>query len=218
MMGHSLGEYSALTAAKILSIEDCSLLLKIRGDLMQNAYEPNQSGMVAIIGMSCKIVEEIIKLNHLNIEIANDNSPLQVVVSGKKKDLADSEKFFLNEGAKKYIFLNVSAAFHSNLMLNSQDKMKNHINNTFFNKSNMSIISNFTGKICKNNKEIIQNLSYQMSNRVRWVESVKTLEENEEKNIIEIGPGKVLTGLIKRISKNFNIINIETITDLENYS
>ena len=215
MLGHSLGEYTALTAAEILSIEDCSLLLKIRGELMQNAYEPNQSGMAAIIGMNCENVEKLINNNNLKVEIANDNSPLQIVISGVKNDLLDSKKFFINGGAKKYVSLNVSAAFHSHLMTEAQNKMKNLIINTNFKNSPISIISNYSAEISNNNETIIASLSKQMSNRVRWVESIKALDHIKEKNIIEIGPGKVLTGLIKRISNNFDIINIENISNIE---
>jgi len=215
MLGHSLGEYTALTAAEILSIEDCSLLLKTRGELMQNAYEPNQSGMAAIIGMNCENVEKLINNHNLKVEIANDNSPLQIVISGVKNDLLDCKKFFLNGGAKKYVLLNVSAAFHSHLMTEAQNKMKNLIINTNFKNSAISIISNYSAEISNNNETIIESLSKQMSNKVRWVESIKALDHIKEKNIIEIGPGKVLTGLIKRISKNFDIINIENISNIE---
>ena len=215
MMGHSLGEYTALTAAEILSIEDCSLLLKTRGELMQNAYKLNESGMAAIIGINCEKAENIIKNNNLKVEIANDNSPIQIVISGVKTDLLYSEKIFKDNGAKKFVLLKVSSAFHSLLMNEAERKMKKFIIDTNFNNSSISIISNYSGKISKNNETIIENLSNQMSNRVRWVESIKSLDSIIETNIIEIGPGKVLTGLIKRINSNFDIINIENISDLE---
>ena len=215
MLGHSLGEYTALTAANILTIEDCSLLLKIRGELMQNAYEPNKSSMAAIIGINCNLVENIINQNNLKLQVANDNSPLQVVISGLKNDLLKSEAVFESNGAKKFVLLNVSAAFHSFLMNEAQDKMINHITNTKFNDSSISIISNYTGKVCNEKKDIIKNLTNQMSNRVRWVESIRTLEKFNILNIVEIGPGKVLSGLIKRTSNNFNITNIQTIDDIK---
>lgn len=215
MLGHSLGEYTALTAANILTIEDCSSLLKIRGELMQNAYEPNKSSMAAIVGINCNLVENIINQNNLKLQVANDNSPLQVVISGLKKDLLKSETLFKSNGAKKFVLLNVSAAFHSFLMNEAQEKMINHITNTKFNDSSISIISNYTGKVCNEKKDIIKNLTNQMSNRVRWVESIRTLEKFNILNIVEIGPGKVLSGLIKRTSNNFNIMNIQTIDDIK---
>ena len=132
-----------------------------------------------------------------------------------KNDLLKSEAVFESNGAKKFVLLNVSAAFHSFLMNEAQDKMINHITNTKFNDSSISIISNYTGKVCNEKKDIIKNLTNQMSNRVRWVESIRTLEKFNILNIVEIGPGKVLSGLIKRTSNNFNIMNIETIDDIK---
>ena len=217
MLGHSLGEYSALTAAGFLSIENCSLLLKTRGELMQNAYKPGESGMAAIIGISCENAENIIKKNSLNVQVANDNSPLQIVISGKNKDLLNSEIFFKNLGAKKFIPLNVSAAFHSNLMKEAESIMNGYIEKINFNNSSIPIISNHNPNISNNIKILVNNLSNQMSNKVRWVDSIKCLESINETEIIEIGPGRVLSGLIKRISGNFNIRNVEYISDIKKY-
>ena len=216
MLGHSLGEYSALCAANFISIEDCAYLLKNRGELMQKAYEPNKSGMAAIIGIDCLKAENIINDNKLNVQIANDNSPIQIVISGKKEDLLYSENFFKKSGALKFILLNVSAAFHSNLMIKAEEKMLNFIKKITFNSSNIKIISNYSAESSNDISILSQNLSKQMSNKVRWVESIKTLENLKEKTIIEIGPGKILTGLIKRINKKFNLINFNSINDIEN--
>ena len=215
MLGHSLGEYTALTASGMLSIENCALLLKIRGELMQNAYEPNKSGMAAIIGINSNIAEKLIKKHNLTVEIANDNSPQQIVISGIKSDLLNSEKIFRGGGAKKFILLNVSSAFHSLLMHEAEKKMKEFIFNTDFKESQISIISNYTGEISNNKKIILENLMKQMSNRVRWVESINSLKGVNETNIIEIGPGKVLSGLIRRIDTIFDIKNIDEIADIE---
>ena len=122
----------------------------------------------------------------------------------------------MEKGAKKFIILNVSAAFHSMLMNKAENVMKNYINDTLFKFSNINIISNFSGKASNDNDILIKNLSMQMSNRVRWVESIASLEASKDKKIIEIGPGRVLTGLIKRISSNFVTINLEKISDIEN--
>ena len=214
MFGHSLGEYSAITASDALSLEDCSKLLKVRGELMQNAYAVNQSGMVAIIGLNCISVEKIIADNDLKVEIANDNSPLQIVISGIKEHLSQSEEIFKQNGAKKFVFLNVSAAFHSKIMLKAEMSMKYFIDNSNFNNPCTPIISNYTALSSKDKTVISTNLAKQMSNRVRWVESVQFLEKMHEDTIIEIGPGKVLTGLIKRISNKFKIHNIENISDI----
>ena len=215
MLGHSLGEYSALCAANFFTIKDCAYLLKNRGELMQNAYEPNQSTMAAIIGINCVKAEQIIKENNLKIEIANDNSPIQIVISGKKEEILNSESVFNGYGAIKFILLNVSAAFHSNLMLNAQKEMNKFIDHISFNESNINIISNISAQHSNDVATIKENLSSQMSNKVRWVESINLLENLKEKNIIEIGPSKVLTGLIKRISKKFHIMNFNKISDIE---
>ena len=216
MLGHSLGEYSALCAANFLTIKDCAYLLKNRGELMQNAYEPNQSTMAAIIGIDCIKAEKIIKENNLEIEIANDNSPIQIVISGKKQEILNSEKLFKEYGAIKFILLNVSAAFHSNLMLNAQKEMNKFIDHISFNESDINIISNFSAQHSNNINTIKKNLSNQMSSKVKWLESINSLENLKEKNIIEIGPGKILSGLIKRINKNFHIMNFNKISDIEN--
>ena len=215
MLGHSLGEYSALTASGIISIENCSSLLKIRGELMQNAYEPKKSGMAAIIGIDCKKVQDIINNYNLKIEIANDNSPKQIVISGIMESVIESEKYFKENGAKKFVILNVSAAFHSHLMKSAEDEMIQYIDEIKFKNPTIPIISNFTANSSIDLPLIIQNLKNQMSNRVRWVESIQRLESIKENNIIEIGPGKVLSGLIKRISNNFDINSIDVISDLE---
>ena len=215
MLGHSLGEYSALCAANYFTIKDCAYLLKNRGELMQNAYEPNKSTMAAIIGINCIKAEKIIKENNLEIEIANDNSPIQIVISGKKEEILNSESLFKDYGAIKFILLNVSAAFHSNLMLNAQKEMNKFIDHISFNKSNINIISNYSAQHSNDINIIKKNLSNQMSNKVRWVESINLLENLKEKNIIEIGPGKILSGLIKRINKKFNIMNFNKISDIE---
>ena len=215
MLGHSLGEYSALCAANYFTIKDCAYLLKNRGELMQNPYEPHQSTMAAIIGIDCIKAEKIIKENNLEIEIANDNSPIQIVISGKKEKILNSESLFKDYGALKFILLNVSAAFHSNLMLNAQKEMNKFIDHISFNKSNINIISNYSAQHSNDINIIKKNLSNQMSNKVRWVESINLLENLKEKNIIEIGPSKILSGLIKRINKKFNIMNFNKISDIE---
>ena len=217
-LGHSLGEYTALTASKVISIEDCSMLLKIRGELMQNAFEENLSGMVAILGLDCSKVEKIITDNKIKVEVANDNSPLQVVISGIKKDLINAEKFFMMNGAKKFVFLNVSSAFHSKLMKNAEKKMLSYLSTVNFYDPTNWIISNYSAKETKNSKIIFENLSKQMSNKVRWVESIKCLDNLNVNKIIEIGPGNVLSGLIKRISNNFTLFNINSIEDLYNFA
>ncbi len=215
MLGHSLGEYSAIAASKSLTISEVSILLKKRGELMNLAVEPNSTSMAALIGLNCDKIEDIIVKNNLEIEIANDNSPGQVVVSGLDQNIIDSERFFESEGVKKFVKLNVSAAFHSRFMIHAQEKLNLEIDKVKFIDPICSIISNYDASVNVSSKNITKNLKLQMSNRVRWTESILELEKNNENVIVEIGPGKVLSGLIKRISRNFEIISINNIEDLE---
>ena len=215
VLGHSLGEYSALVASNVLSLTECSKLLKIRGELMQNAYPENKSGMVAILGLNCTEVEKIINENSLDMEVANDNAPGQVVISGTKESLKFSEKIFLENKAKKLVFLNVSSAFHSKIMKEAEFKMKKKLLEVTFNNAKYSLVSNYSALASKSKEVLLENLSKQMSNKVNWHESIKMLE-NKDKKIVEMGPGKVLSGLIKRISSSFEIYNFNKIEDIDN--
>ena len=214
-LGHSLGEYSALVAGDSMNITDASLLIKKRGELMHSSIAPNVSGMAAIIGKNADFIDDVIKKNNLQIVIANDNSPMQVVVSGLIENIISSEKIFSDNGIKKYVKLNVSGAFHSNLMNDAQNKLINEIDKINFKNSNSPIISNYDSKINSNIDSIIYALKNQMANRVKWTDSIKKLEETDITQIIEIGPGKVLSGLITRITKRFDIKSIDKIEDLK---
>ena len=215
VLGHSLGEYTALACSNKLNLKDCSLILKKRGELMNNAVKPNKSGMAALIGKDSNYIQQIIEQNNINLEIANDNSPIQVVVSGDIEDIKKNKEIFLQNEIKKYVLLNVSSAFHSKYMNEAQNILSKEIDNLNFKSNNISLISNFTAEISNSNNEIISSLKNQMANTVRWTESIKKLEEIGETNIIEIGPNKVLSGLIKRISNKFDIKSINTILDIK---
>jgi malonyl CoA-acyl carrier protein transacylase len=217
MLGHSLGEYSALVSNDTLNLYDAIKLIKIRGELMNSAIKPNTSGMAAIIGKNSDFIESIISNNNLDIQIANDNSPLQVVVSGLLSDINSAEKVFLSEGVKRYVKLNVSSAFHSKYMLEAQHQLSHEIDKISFSTSNIPIISNYNAKLNINKKDIIYSLKNQMANKVKWTDSIKILEKTKTSKIIEIGPGKVLSGLIARISKNFDIKSLNKIEDLDKF-
>ena len=215
MMGHSLGEYTALACSNKLNLKDCSQILKRRGQLMNDAVEPNTSGMAAIIGKDSNFIQKIIDENNINLEIANDNSSIQVVVSGSTDEIKKNKDLFLKNNVKKYVILNVSAAFHSKYMIESQKILSEEIENLNFISNDISIISNFTADISKESKVIKNSLQNQMANKVRWSESIKKLEKTGETKIIEIGPNKVLSGLIKRISDKFDITTINNVSDLD---
>ncbi len=215
MFGHSLGEYTALAASKKINIKDASILLKKRGELMNNSVKPKLSGMAALIGLNSKNIENIIYENNLKVFVANDNSHQQIVISGMIEDINNSKKTFLDNGVKKFVLLNVSAAFHSSIMLKAQNNMKEFIENSNFKKNDISIISNFNSEISNDTNEIKYALINQMANKVRWTESIITLENSKNLNIFEIGPGKVLSGLIKRISNKFSITSINNLEDFK---
>ncbi len=217
LLGHSLGEYSALVAGNLINISDASILIKKRGELMHSSIKPNISGMAAIIGKNSDFIEDIIKKNNLKVVVANDNSPMQVVVSGLIEDIIGSQQVFSDNGVKKYVKLNVSAAFHSNIMNDAQFELINEIDKINFKNCKIPIISNYDSTINSNKDSIIYALKNQMANRVRWTDSIKKLEETDIKQIIEIGPGKVLSGLISRITKKFDIKSIDKIEDLKKF-
>ena len=212
--GHSLGEYSALCCYGALSFEETLKILKKRGRSMQDAIPPNQGGMLAVLGSEIKIIEDIIKTKHNNCFIANDNSPQQIVISGLNKNL-DLFSDDLNKSKIKNIKLNVSAPFHCNLMKSATDNMRKEINNLNIKELKNPIISNYSANPSVNGDDIKKLLILQIEGRVRWLESVEFMINQGTKNFIEIGPGKVLSGLVKRINKNVNIVSLNTEDDIK---
>ena len=212
--GHSLGEYSALCCYDALNFEDTLKILKQRGKFMQEAVPSNEGGMLAILGTKLKIIEEIIDNNNHKCFIANDNSPQQVVISGLKNniDLFSEE---LNKFKIKNIKLNVSAPFHCNLMKQATENMKDKILNLNLSGIKTPIISNFNAKPTMVVSDIKKLLISQIEGRVRWLESVEFMINKGTENFIEIGPGKVLSGLVKRINKNINTYSINNEKDIK---
>ena len=212
--GHSLGEYSALCCYEALDFEETIKILKMRGKSMQEALPPNEGGMLAVLGTGIKIIEDIINNKHNDCFIANDNSPQQIVISGLKKNL-DLLIDDLDKSKIKNIRLNVSAPFHCNLMNSATESMREKINNLNIKEIKIPIISNFTAKPSVSSDEIKKLLISQIEGRVRWLESVDFMINRGTKKFIEIGPGKVLSGLIKRINKNVRVISINNEIDIK---
>ena len=215
--GHSLGEYTALVCGGSLSIERAAYLLHERGKSMQDAVHPGQGSMLAILGMSVDEVEKEINLlpKGETCEIANDNSNSQVVVSGKKTAIEILSEN-LKKKRKKGILLPVSAPFHCSLMKKAAENMKDKIENTNFLKPKPNIISNVTAKEEIDVNRIKPLLIDQITSRVRWRESVDYMIKQGVKDFLEIGPGKVLSGLVKKINKDVKVSNIESIEDIKN--
>ena len=214
--GHSLGEYSALSCAGYLSFSDTLKILRIRGDAMQNSVPKGQGGMVAVLGSTVEIIEQILKENeqNFNAQIANDNSEGQIVLSGKIEDL-DKLIIILKENNIKNIKLPVSAPFHCSLMNKATNIMREELNKLNFMNGGNKLISNVTAKEISNTDELKDLLIKQIENRVRWRESAINMINNDINHFIEIGPGKVLSGLIKRISKEVKIDTINNQGDIE---
>ena len=214
--GHSLGEYSALSCAGYLDFSETLKILRIRGDAMQNSVPKGQGGMVAVLGSSVDVIEKILSDNKeiLKAQIANDNSEGQIVVSGKTKDL---EKLIqiLMENSIKNIKLPVSAPFHCDLMTNATKIMTEELNKLNFKNGKNKLVSNVTANEIKDSFELKTLLIKQIENRVRWRESVINMIENDVNHFIEIGPGKVLSGLVKRINRNVKVDTINSQSDIE---
>ena len=215
--GHSLGEYSALSCAGYIKFSDTLKILRIRGDAMQNSVPKGIGGMVAILGSTVEIIEKILKDNKNNLiaQIANDNSEGQIVLSGKIVDL-DKLILILKENNIKNIKLPVSAPFHSNLLSEATKIMAEELNKLEFKNSENKIISNVTAREMSNIEELKMLLIKQIENRVRWRESVLNMIEKGVNHFIEIGPGKVLSGLVKRINREVKIDTINNQEDIKN--
>jgi|TARA_B110000902_G_scaffold84070_1_gene99834 [acyl-carrier-protein] S-malonyltransferase len=213
--GHSLGEYSALASAGSLSFTDTLKILKIRGKAMQDSVPEGKGGMVAVLGSEIEKIESIIQDNKSKYEcfIANDNSEGQIVLSG---NIVDLEKIIidLKTANIKNIRLPVSAPFHCKLMNKATLVMKEEIFKLNFEEPQNVLVSNVTGKEISNSKELKNLLITQIESRVRWRESVLLMINKGVNQFIEIGPGKVLSGLIKRIDRNVKVSAINTEEDI----
>ena len=214
--GHSLGEYSALSCAGYINFSETIKLLRTRGDAMQNAVPKGEGGMLAVLGSTVDIIEEIITENQNDfiVQIANDNSEGQIVLSGRNEDL-DKLVLVLKLEKIKNIRLPVSAPFHCKLMSQATIIMEKEIEKIQIQDGKNIIISNVTANEISDTKKIKKLLVDQIENRVRWRESVLNMITSGVNQFIEIGPGKVLSGLIKRIDKNVKINTINDDSDIK---
>ena len=217
--GHSLGEYSALVCAESLDFKDALYLLHERGKAMQDAVPVGEGSMIAVLGLDINKVKDFIKDRNNKegvCEIANDNADGQVIISGDKSSV-NSFQILLKEKKIKSIPLKVSAPFHCSLMKPAAQKMKEKIDKTKFNKPLFEIINNVTAKEENNSNNIKTLLIDQIFSTVKWRESIIKMSENGVSNYIEIGPGKVLSGMVKRTVKDANCFSINSIADIKNF-
>ncbi len=214
--GHSLGEYSALSSAGYLSFSETIKLLRSRGDAMQNAVPKGEGGMLAVLGTTIEKIEKLIIENSENfvVEIANDNSEGQIVLSGKNNDLSKMIDI-LKVNKIKNVKLPVSAPFHCKLMNKATEIMREKIQKIKLQDSKNILISNVTADEVFNKDDLKRLLIDQIENRVRWRESIIKMIHNGVNHFIEIGPGKVLSGLVKRIDKSVKINTINSVSDIQ---
>ena len=214
--GHSLGEYSALSCAGYLNFGETIKILRVRGDAMQNSVPKGEGGMLAVLGSKIEDVEKILSDNQNNFvaQVANDNSNGQIVLSGKTKDLQILSEF-LKDNKIKNIKLPVSAPFHCSLMSKATMAMTEELQKINFKQSKNILISNVTAEEISNTEDLKHLLIKQIEKRVRWRESILNMINKGVNQFIEIGPGKVLSGLVKRINKDVKISSINSQSDIE---
>ncbi len=218
LAGHSLGEYSALVSSEALNFEDALFLLHERGKAMQEAVPIGEGSMIAVLGLKINEIKDLLKNKEEKkgiCEIANDNAEGQVILSGKKTSLDELQKS-LKEKKIKCIPLKVSAPFHCSLMKPAAEVMSSKINNIKFKNPSFNIVNNVNANIETDPNKIKRLLIDQIFSTVKWRESLIYMSKKGENNFIEIGPGKALTGMVKRTLKEANCFSINSIEDIKN--
>lgn len=216
--GHSLGEYSALTAAGSFSLEDAAILVKLRGNSMQKAIPVGQGAMAAILGLEMTEVEDfLVNMPNENwiAQVANDNSPGQIVVSGYADAIAWVIEQAKEKGAKRALLLPVSAPFHSTLMKPAAYIMEQALSAINIHPPKVNVYANVTATAIEHPTEIVPLLVQQITARVRWVELISNMHRHGIDTFVEVGTGKVLSGLVKRIVPEANVYNFGCKDDLE---
>jgi [acyl-carrier-protein] S-malonyltransferase len=216
--GHSLGEYSALVAANVMSFQEAVYAVRRRGELMEEAVPAGKGAMAAILGMEKELLTEV--TNQVTeegdlVQLANLNSPSQIVISGTREGVEKASILAKEKGAKRVIPLEVSGPFHSDLMKPAAEELKHVLDGLDIQNASIPVITNVTAKPIKNGKELKEKLVEQLYSPVRWEESVQTMIDLGVTTFIEIGPGKVLSGLVKKVNrrvKTYNIFDIESMT------
>ncbi|MBR8701206.1 Malonyl CoA-acyl carrier protein transacylase [Fusobacterium sp. DD29] len=214
--GHSVGEYAAFGAAGYLSIEDAVKLTAARGKFMNDVAQKVNGGMAAIIGLESDKIIEVLKTVDGVVEAVNFNEPKQTVIAGEKDAIERACVALKEAGARRALPLAVSGPFHSSLMKEAGEELKKEAEKYNFKMTDVKLIANTTAEIIKNVDEIKAEIYAQSFGPVKWVDTVKKMKAEGVTTIYEIGPGKVLSGLIKKIDKEFEIKNVEKLEDLQN--
>ncbi len=213
--GHSLGEFTALTVSESLNVEDAVWITNIRGKLMQEAVPAGVGSMAAIIGLKADEIEEALKQIDGVVEIANYNSYEQTVISGEKQAVEKAMEILKEKGAKKVVPLAVSVPAHSSLLKEKAKEFGKYLDQIEIKDAKIPIVSNITATPISMRDEIRKELEAHFYSPVKWVQTVEFFKNNGVDTIYEIGPKKVLTGLIKRIDRSFNLKNVETLEQIQ---
>ncbi|MBR6164218.1 ACP S-malonyltransferase [bacterium] len=214
VLGHSLGEYCALYSAGVFDLESAVKLISKRSELMHEAAEENHGTMAAVIGLKADIISEYVK-NIDGVYIANYNSPEQVVITGLVSSVSEAEQVLKEAGAKRVVPLSVSGAFHSPFMKNASNQFVQYLKDFEFKDAKYPVITNIDAKETVKGEELKHKLPFQIHTSVYWVQSVKYLISQGVDTFVEIGPGKVLAGLNKRISPDIKTYNINSLESLQ---
>lgn len=215
--GHSLGEYSALVAAKAISFEDAVFAVRQRGAFMEEAVPAGEGTMAAILGMKAENLQSIcarVTAGGDTVQLANLNSTSQIVISGTKAGVEKASILAKEEGAKRAVPLNVSGPFHSVLMKPAAEKLKSVLKNIAIHDTEIPVIANVTADIVQESGLIYENLIEQLYSPVRWVETIERMQELGCESYVEVGPGNVLSGLVKKVDRKaaiYQVNNVETL-------
>jgi [acyl-carrier-protein] S-malonyltransferase len=214
--GLSLGEYSALVASGALSFEDALRVVEKRGIFMKEDSDKSKGEMAAVLGLSAETLKEICdECKDLGvISIANYNCPGQIVIAGEIKPLNKAIELCNERGAKKVIKLPVSGAFHTDLLINASNKLREQLNDISFNDFKVSFIPNITGEILENTENLKDILKDQVRSSVQWEKSITTMISEGIDTFIEVGPGKALSGFVKKIDRSLKVYNVEDLASL----
>ncbi|MEG2338520.1 MAG: ACP S-malonyltransferase [Clostridium sp.] len=214
--GLSLGEYSALYASGIITFEEGVKLLKLRGEIMANAYPKGKGAMTAVIGLSKEDIEDCIgKVKSYGVvEIANLNCPSQIVVTGEVEAIEKAEEEFKAKKAMKVVRLDVSGPFHSSLLKDASLDLKKELEKIDFKKPSITVLTNYTGDVI-NEETLVDTLTGQMCSTVYFEDNIRKMIDLNVDTFVEIGPGKALSGFVKRVDRKKKILNIENVEGLE---
>jgi len=218
--GHSIGEYAALVAAGAVAFEDALSLVRRRGELMQAAGIEYPGAMAAVIGLSADQVRQAVGRAQSEgiVDVANHNSPGQVVISGEVKAVEAASEYAREAGAKRVMPLNVSGAFHSRLMQGAAGQLTDELAKTAFNDAGIPVVANATADYVRSANEIRHALGKQIAGSVRWDESISRMVADGVGLFVEVGPGKVLSGLVKRIDDSVDVKNVSDAASFEEFT